>query len=191
MANVRRLLLTCGLVAVLFTVPRAVSAQDPDAVRAGLEALGAGHLDSAADLFANAARAASTAGIAFYDLGIVRARQHRLSESAAAFAQAATLLPEGSRARAHYNLGVILAERGQLARALEEFANTLRIDPTDEKARTNLAITKARLARNRPRVTTSTPPDAVRRALERTPDQSFAFVNGRRSTRRQSPDRDW
>ena len=192
MARVVRLALALATVGLL--TPRADSAwaQGAETIREGLEALAAGRLDAAAESFASASSPLD--GVGAFNLGIVRAKQGRMADAAAAFVRAIERLPEApSRARAHFNLGVVLAQLGQLPQALGAFAQTLRLDASDEAARTNFGITQARLAKTKPKTTPrdDTGPDAVRRALARIPDQSIAFVHGRRSSRRFSVTNDW
>lgn len=195
MASFRFLLVALAALVILSTRTGPAWAQGPETIREGIAALSAGHLDAAADLFLRATKAPRMESIAFFNLGIVRARQNRNAESATAFERAAELATtDFARAQARYNRGVVLVQLGQLQDGLSEFAQALRLAPSDENARTNFAITRARLERDRARVTppSTTPrPDEVRRALERVPDQSYDFANGTRVSRRLALEKDW
>lgn len=173
-----------------------VAARRPSAVPGGLAALAAGKLDTAAAAFDRAMKSEPTlADRAAFDLGVTRAAERRMSDAAAAFARAAELTTSVEvRASAHYNRGIVLASLGALPQSLNAFAQTLRLAPGHERARINYAIVKARLERNAARRAQDPAADTDRereQQIQQTPDQTYGFTTGRRTTRPVRSATDW
>lgn len=173
-----------------------VAARRPSALPGGLSALAAGQLDTAAAAFDRAMRSEpALADRAAFDLGVTRAAERRMTDAVAAFARAAELTRSVEvRASAHYNRGIVLASLGALPQSLNAFAQALRLAPGHERARINYAIVKARLERNAARRKQDPAADTERereQQIQQTPDQTYGFTAGRRTTRPVRSATDW
>lgn len=124
-----------------------------------------------------------------FDLGLAKAARGELAEAAAAFQLAAsTAASRADEARSRYNRGTVLVLAGALEEGIGELVAALRLDPDNDNARVNLAIARARLARQPPARSPSA--EDLRRALDDIRDPSFQFRNdGSRAARRS--ERDW
>jgi len=162
---------------------REIAARDPQLVRAGNAAFTAGRFDEAAALYAKAAEDADQRGVALFNTGVLRAWQGNAADAAVLFAEAAGAgLPPEARAWALYNRGVVLAAIGRLSESANEFKQALLLAPGNDDMRTNLEIVLARDRRQPPKP--PDPPQAdVPRLLNLLPDQTYAFVHGRPTTR--------
>jgi tetratricopeptide (TPR) repeat protein len=181
-----------GLVLLLLQA-RSAAADGLDRVRSGNAAFDAGRLAEAAAAYRDAMRDAEAAPLAWFNLGVLLARQRQPAESARAFARAARLASgDAQAARAHYNRGVVLERSGELRESLAAFMDALRKDPAREDARINLAIVRARLERDRPMSEPPpTPEDDLDEALQQVPAQSYAFTKGVKRTRPAVAVSDW
>jgi Flp pilus assembly protein TadD len=70
------------------------------------------------------------------NLGVVLARQGRIEEAMAQYAEALRLNPD--HAKVHNNLGAVLIKQGKLGEALSELAVAVRLDPGNAEAHNNL-----------------------------------------------------
>ena len=75
----------------------------------------------------------------------VRARQNRIDEAIAHYAEAVRLAPD--EAEWHVNLGLLLVRKGEIARAAESFDRAVRLRPQDAESYNNLGAMLARLSR--------------------------------------------
>lgn len=102
-------------------------------------------LDSAREHLEQVIKSAPDSSAAYYNLGVVLARQRRLADAGRTFGQAVRLDPKN--ASAHNALGQVLLELGRRDEAIAHFREALAIAPDSESARANLRRAETQPAR--------------------------------------------
>jgi tetratricopeptide (TPR) repeat protein len=134
---------SCAVILLLFLCAAGAAQQPPPAhgtnLAAGIEALKAGDLDNAEQIFSEALRHGVRTALVFHNLGVIAQQRHNYTLAVNRFRQAIALQPEYAPSR--LLLGVSLLALGKNAEAIPELQRAARSMPKESQA--HLQLVKA------------------------------------------------